>query len=58
MTLERSRTGAGGVRASTLAIVLPALAGAGVAIAALAALDDRFIPGRGAEAPGVEGGGE
>jgi cation-transporting P-type ATPase E len=34
--------------ALTPAIVLPALAGASVAIAGLAALDDRFIPGRGA----------
>jgi hypothetical protein len=37
----------------SLAIVLPA--GAAVAIAGLAALDDRFIPGRGAGALAVEG---
>jgi cation-transporting P-type ATPase E len=44
--------------APTPAIVLPSLAGATVAIAGLAALDDRFIPGRGAEAADVEGGDE
>ena len=44
--------------APTPAIVLSALAGAAVAIAGLAALDDRFIPGRGVEAPGAEGGDE
>jgi cation-transporting ATPase E/undecaprenyl-diphosphatase len=42
--------------APTPAIVLPALAGSAVAIAGLAALDDRFIPGHGSEAATVEGG--
>jgi cation-transporting P-type ATPase E len=39
--------------APTPAIVLPALAGAVIAITGLAALDDRFIPGRGAEVQGL-----
>jgi magnesium-transporting ATPase (P-type) len=40
----------------TLAIVAPALVGSTLAISGLAALDDRFIPGRGAGEPGKEGG--
>lgn len=41
--------------APTPAIVLSALAGAAGAIAGLAALDDRFIPGRSASAPTGDG---
>jgi magnesium-transporting ATPase (P-type) len=37
--------------APNVAILAPALAGAAIAIAGLSALDDRFIPGRGADAP-------
>jgi hypothetical protein len=40
------------------AIVLTALAGAAVAIAGLAALDDQFIPGRTTGTPALEGGDE
>jgi cation-transporting P-type ATPase E len=38
--------------APSIAILAPALAGAAIAIAGLCVLDDRFIPGRGAGAPG------
>jgi P-type E1-E2 ATPase len=37
--------------APSVAVLAPALAGAAIAIAGLAVLDDRFVPGRGGDAP-------